>query len=75
LIFTLEKRKLATAIATSATGFYVVFHADYGVKDHIFTDVQRWYRKKLDNILLGSDKDINEQVTQIKREQSTPRVE
>jgi hypothetical protein len=61
--------KLATAIVTAATGFYVVFHADYGKQEHIFSGVQRWYRQKLDTLVLGTDKDIEKQLTQIKREQ------
>ena len=47
-------RKLVTAILTGGTSFYSVFHVDYGDHDHVFTEPQRWYRKKLDRIILGN---------------------
>jgi hypothetical protein len=46
-------RKLGTAIVTSITAFHTVFQVDYGDDDHVFTDIQKWYRKKVDDVLLG----------------------
>jgi len=33
----------------------VVFQVDYGEHEHVFSDLQRWYRKKMDVFLLGED--------------------
>lgn len=46
--------KAGTAVITAWTGFYGLFYIDYGPHDHCFTDIQRWYRSKLDG-LLGID--------------------
>eukprot|EP00557_Chaetoceros_sp_GSL56_P006974 CAMPEP_0176499690 /NCGR_PEP_ID=MMETSP0200_2-20121128/13074_1 /TAXON_ID=947934 /ORGANISM="Chaetoceros sp., Strain GSL56" /LENGTH=109 /DNA_ID=CAMNT_0017898151 /DNA_START=42 /DNA_END=371 /DNA_ORIENTATION=- len=45
--------KTVTAIVTAGTAFHLVFQVDYGDHDHVFTEVQKWYRKKVDSILLG----------------------
>ncbi|KAL3807432.1 hypothetical protein ACHAXA_003961, partial [Cyclostephanos tholiformis] len=46
--------KTGTAVLTAWTAFYGLFYIDYGSHDHCFTDIQRWYRGKLDG-LLGID--------------------
>ncbi len=33
----------------------MVFQVDYGEHEHVFSDLQRWYRKKMDVFLLGED--------------------
>lgn len=47
--------KTGTAILSSMTAFHVVFQVDYGEHDHCFSDLQKWYRNKMDTILLGND--------------------
>ena len=49
-------RKLGTAILTSFTAFHVVFQVDYGDQEHAFTDIQKWYKRKVDDILIGKDR-------------------
>jgi len=39
----------------------LVFQVDYGDHDHVFTEIQNWYRKKVDAILIG---DIGQQQQQ-----------
>jgi len=46
--------KSGTAVVTAWTFFYGLFYIDYGPHEHVFTDLQRWYRRKLDG-LLGID--------------------
>jgi len=46
-------RKTGTAVLTAGTAFHVVFQVDYGDHDHAFTDIQKWYRKKVDDVLIG----------------------
>lgn len=46
-------RKTGTAIITAGTGFHCVFQVDYGDHDHVFTGIQKWYRKTVDHILIG----------------------
>jgi len=46
-------RKTATAILTAGTGFHTVFQVDYGDHDHVFSDIQKWYQRKVDHVLLG----------------------
>ena len=36
---------------TSFTAFYGLFYFDYGPGEHCFTDIQSWYRKKVDGLL------------------------
>lgn len=55
--FWFQNRKTATAIITAGTTFHLVFQVDYGDHDHVFTDVQKWYRRKVDDILIGNIKD------------------
>lgn len=45
--------KTVTAIVTAGTAFHLVFQVDYGDHDHVFTNLQRWYRKKVDDFLIG----------------------
>jgi hypothetical protein len=46
-------RKLGTAVITSFTAFHTIFQVDYGDQDHVFTGIQKWYRQKVDDILIG----------------------
>mmetsp|Transcript_21405 Transcript_21405/g.24331 ORF Transcript_21405/g.24331 Transcript_21405/m.24331 type:complete len:80 (-) Transcript_21405:42-281(-) len=48
--------KLGTAVVTSITSFHVVFQVDYGDQEHVFTDLQKWYRGKVDDLLIGGIK-------------------
>ena len=48
------RRKSGTAVVTAWTFFYGLFYIDYGPHEHVLSDIQRWYRRKLDN-LLGID--------------------
>mmetsp|Transcript_42244 Transcript_42244/g.89840 ORF Transcript_42244/g.89840 Transcript_42244/m.89840 type:complete len:98 (-) Transcript_42244:35-328(-) len=43
--------KAGTAVVTAWTGFYGLFYIDYGPHEHCFSDLQRWYRRKLDEML------------------------
>ena len=47
-------RKSGTAVVTAWTFFYGLFYIDYGPHEHVLSDTQRWYRRKLDT-LLGID--------------------
>ena len=47
-------RKSGTAVVTAWTFFYGLFYIDYGPHEHVLSDIQRWYRRKLDR-LLGID--------------------
>jgi hypothetical protein len=38
-------------VITSFTAFYGLFYFDYGPGEHCFTDIQSWYRKKVDGLL------------------------
>lgn len=58
--------KLATAITTVGTGFYCVFVVDYGNHDHVFSDLQRWYRHSVDKHLLGIQIEQNNQRKMVK---------
>ena len=31
--------------------YYGLFHMDYGIRDHALSGVQRWHRRKLDEML------------------------
>lgn len=46
-----KNRKAGTAVITSWTAFYGLFYFDYGPNEHCFTDIQSWYRTKLDGLL------------------------
>jgi hypothetical protein len=50
-----SKRKTVTGILTAATAFHCVFQVDYGDHDHVFSNLQKWYRQKWDQILLGQE--------------------
>mmetsp|Transcript_5520 Transcript_5520/g.12598 ORF Transcript_5520/g.12598 Transcript_5520/m.12598 type:complete len:95 (-) Transcript_5520:338-622(-) len=54
--------KAGTAVITTWTAFYGLFYIDYGPHDHVFTDIQRWYRMKLDG-LLGIDAKAAKQIS------------
>lgn len=47
--------KTLTAILTTATAFHCVFQVDYGDHDHVFSNLQKWYRRKWDQVLLGQE--------------------
>ena len=53
----IDDRKSGTAVLTTWTFFYGLFYIDYGSHDHCFTDIQRWYRNKIDG-LLGIDAQV-----------------
>lgn len=36
---------------TAWTFFYGLFYIDYGPHEHVLSDVQRWYRRKIDGML------------------------
>ena len=44
-------RKTGTAIVTAWVTYYGLFHIDYGIKDHALSGLQRWHRRKLDEML------------------------
>ena len=54
-------RKVGTAIITSFTAFHTVFRVDYGEQEHVFTGLQTWYKRKVDEILLGGGGGMNGQ--------------
>ena len=55
-MFEILGRKLLTAVLTAGTTFHVVFRVDYGQdEEHVFTDLQSWYKRKMDQALLGSE--------------------
>lgn len=54
--------KAGTAVLTAWTAFYGLFYIDYGSHEHCFTDIQRWYRQKIDG-LLGIDARTLKQVS------------
>ena len=37
----------------AGTGFHCILRMDYGEHEHCFSDVQRWYKKKVDGIIMG----------------------
>mmetsp|Transcript_14833 Transcript_14833/g.22229 ORF Transcript_14833/g.22229 Transcript_14833/m.22229 type:complete len:88 (-) Transcript_14833:150-413(-) len=43
--------KAGTAVVTAWTAWYGLFHIDYGPHEHVFSEVQRWYRRKIDDML------------------------
>lgn len=55
--------KTVTAVVTAGTAFHVVFQVDYGDHDHVFTDIQRWYKKKMDQVFIGDLPDRRSQTT------------
>ena len=57
-------RKAGTAVATAWTAWYSIFIIDYGPQQHVLSDLQRWYRNKLDGLLginAGAAKQISNQ--------------
>lgn len=46
--------KLATYIAMAGTSFHCVLRMDYGENEHCFSNVQRWYKKKVDGLIFGN---------------------
>lgn len=54
--------KSGTAVLTAWTAFYGLFYIDYGSHEHCFTDIQRWYRDKIDG-LLGIDVQAARQIS------------
>ena len=55
-------RKSGTAVVTAWTFFYGLFYIDYGPHEHVLSDIQRWYRRKLDS-LLGIDASAVKQIS------------
>ena len=53
LFYLFYYRKVGTAVISSMTAFHTVFNVDYGDDEHVFTDIQRWYRQTIDNIIVG----------------------
>jgi len=43
--------KAGTAVVTAWTAWYGLFHIDYGPHEHVFSEVQRWYRRKIDEMM------------------------
>eukprot|EP00984_Skeletonema_dohrnii_P027381 scaffold16917_cov164-Skeletonema_dohrnii-CCMP3373.AAC.2 len=43
--------KAGTAVVTAWTAWYGLFHIDYGPHEHVFSELQRWYRRKIDDML------------------------
>ena len=43
--------KAGTAVLTAWTAWYGLFHIDYGPHEHVFSELQRWYRRKIDDML------------------------
>ncbi|KAL3761270.1 hypothetical protein ACHAWU_010183 [Discostella pseudostelligera] len=71
--------KAGTAVITSFTAFYGLFYFDYGPGEHCFTDIQSWYRKKVDGLLginleaarsSSSSRQLQQQQQQISEEES-----
>ncbi|KAL7458613.1 hypothetical protein ACHAWC_010203 [Mediolabrus comicus] len=55
--------KAGTAVVTAWTAWYGLFHIDYGPHEHVFSDLQRWYRRKIDS-MLGINLDAARQIEQ-----------
>ena len=55
--------KAGTAVVTAWTAWYGLFHIDYGPHEHVFSDLQRWYRRKIDS-MLGINLDAAKQIEQ-----------
>jgi len=68
--------KLMTGVISAGSAFHLVFQVDYSSgqdgKDHVFSDVQRWYQRTLDKAILGNqlERELNEAKIQIKNTQS-----
>jgi len=43
--------RLITVAASTATAFHCVFRTDYGDEEHVFSDLQSWYRNSIDKAL------------------------
>ena len=48
-----------------------MFQVDYGDHDHVFTDLQKWYRQKVDFVLLGN---VNSKTTKVDSTDSNDRL-
>mmetsp|Transcript_5987 Transcript_5987/g.13304 ORF Transcript_5987/g.13304 Transcript_5987/m.13304 type:complete len:88 (+) Transcript_5987:107-370(+) len=59
--------KAGTAVLTAFTSFYCLFYIDYGPQEHVFSDLQRWYRNKMDN-MLGIDLNKAKQIASQQQE-------
>jgi len=65
-----------TGVISAGAAFHLVFQVDYSSgqdgKDHVFSDVQRWYQRTLDKALLGNqlERELNEVKIQRKNTQS-----
>lgn len=61
--------KAGTAVVTAWTAWYGLFHIDYGPHEHVFSDLQRWYRRKIDS-MLGINLDAARQIEHSKQSAS-----
>jgi hypothetical protein len=43
--------KAGTAVVTAWTAWYGLFHINYGPHEHVFSELQRGYRRKIDSVL------------------------
>lgn len=47
--------KLASYVFTGGVTFHMIFHQEYvrpdGKEDHVFSDIQKWYRQNVDSML------------------------
>lgn len=60
--------KAGTAVVTAWTAWYGLFHIDYGPHEHVFSEVQRWYWRKIDSIL-GINLDAARRIENSKQQQ------
>jgi hypothetical protein len=60
--------KAGTAVVTAWTAWYGLFHIDYGPHEHVFSELQRWYRRKIDSIL-GINLDAARRIENVKQQQ------
>ena len=59
--------KAGTAVVTAWTAWYGLFHIDYGPHEHVFSELQRWYRRKIDD-MLGINLDAARQIENSKQQ-------
>mmetsp|Transcript_3464 Transcript_3464/g.7759 ORF Transcript_3464/g.7759 Transcript_3464/m.7759 type:complete len:85 (-) Transcript_3464:645-899(-) len=64
--------KAGTAVITAWTAFYGLFYIDYGPHEHCFSDVQRWYRRKIDGMLGIDDKALKKRIARDDGERRNP---
>lgn len=62
--------KAGTAVVTAWTAWYGLFHIDYGPHEHVFSDIQRWYRREIDS-MLGINLDAARKINNNNKQQSS----